>query len=310
MLSRVAENIYWLARYVERAENTARLINVHTNLMLDLPRIAQPGWEPIIDILGSKADFLQHHENTDERNVLKYLVSETTNPSSIFSSMSLARENCRTIRDIIPREAWERVNDLYMFAKGNSQKGISKRGRYDYCQGVITGAQAMTGLLAGTMLHDDGYDFLKMGRNLERADMTTRIIDVRSASLLEQGHEDLTPFENIQWMSVLKSLTAYQMYRRTIQVRVRRPDVLKFLLKERRFPRAFYHAICEVEGCLQQLPSNTDALKLVGKVQKMVLSADPAVLEQQQLHDFIDVLQLGLADIHGMIADTYFLHGQ
>jgi uncharacterized alpha-E superfamily protein len=224
--------------------------------------------------------------------------------------MSLARENCRTIRDIIPREAWERVNDLYMFAKDNSQKGISKRGRYGYCQGVITGAQAMTGLLAGTMLHDEGYDFLKMGRNLERADMTTRIIDVRSASLLEHGHEDLTPFENIQWMSVLKSLTAYQMYRRTIQVRVRRPDVLKFLLKERRFPRAFYHAIGEVEGCLQQLPRNTAALKLVAKLQKTVLSADPSVLEQEQLHDFIDILQLGLAGIHDMIADTYFLHSQ
>lgn len=106
------------------------------------------------------------------------------------------------------------------------------------------------------------YDFLRRGRNLERADMTTRIIDVRSASLLAE-HEGLTPFENIQWMSVLKSLTAYQMCRRNVQVRVRRPDVLKFLLKDKKFPRSFYHALLEVKNCLEQLPRNEQSMTLL-----------------------------------------------
>jgi uncharacterized alpha-E superfamily protein len=310
MLSRVAENIYWLARYVERAENTARLINVNTNLMLDLPKLAKPGWEPIIEILGANEHFHATHEDVEERSVLRYLISETNNPVSILNSLSLARENSRTIRDILPREAWERLNDVYIFTREQAQKGISKRGRYEYLQKVISGAQTLTGLLAGTMLHDEGYDFLRMGRNLERADMTTRIIDVRTASLLENAHEELTPFENIQWMSVLKSLTAYQMYRRTVQVRIRRADVLMFLLQERRFPRAFYHAVCEVEGCLRNLPRNAAAIDQINKLQRKVLQVDPADLEQDDLHEFIDDLQLGLAQVNSSIDQTYFLHSE
>lgn len=308
MLSRVAENIYWLARYVERAENTARLINVNTNLMLDLPRNAQPGWEPIIDILGIGNGESVTLDDTDERSVLRYLISDNQNPSSIISSLVMARENGRTIRDIIPREAWERVNDLYMFAKDQALKGISKRGRYEYLRGIISGAQTLTGILAGTMLHDEGYSFLKMGRNLERADMTTRLIDVRTASLLENAPEELTPFENIQWMSVLKSLTGYQMYRRTVQVRIQRSEVLRFLLQERRFPRAFYHAVCEVEACLRSLPHHDVPLKVLQPLQDKVLKADPAKLKQEKLHTFMDHLQLELAQVHLAIRTSYFLH--
>lgn len=308
MLSRVAENLYWFARYKERAENTARLINVNTNLVLDLPKSANLGWEPIIDIIGSADQYHADHDNTEERTVLRYLISDANNPVSIYASLAMARENCRTIRDFVPREAWELINDAWLFAKSNGQQGISRRGRHGFLQGIIVRVQTLTGMLAGTMLHDQGYDFLKMGRNLERADMTTRIIDVRTANLLENSHDDLTPYENIQWMSVLKSLTAYQMYRRTIQVRVRRPDVLRFLLQERRFPRAFYHAICEVEGCLQELPRNEEALATLKKIQNKVLAVKPARLKQERLHKFIDELQLGLAQVHLAVVKTYFLH--
>ncbi|PLX63612.1 alpha-E domain-containing protein [Sedimenticola selenatireducens] len=305
MLSRVAENIYWMARYIERAENTARLIMVNTNLLLDLPKGLQPCWQPIIEILGTEEYFLQHYEEFNERSVLKFLIADPQSPSSILHSLRLARENARTIRDIIPREAWEQVNDLYLMAKGNATSGYSKKGRYDYLKHIVLGAQTITGLLAGTMLHDVGYDFLRMGRNLERAEMTTRIIDVRSANLLEE-HEGLTPFENIQWMSVLKSLTAYQMYRRNIQVRVRRKDVLKFLLKDKKFPRSFFHTLLEVKSCLQNLPRNEASIALLNEVGKKVLRADQAILQQDELHRFIDELQVGLAELNQSITQTYF----
>jgi uncharacterized alpha-E superfamily protein len=305
MLSRVAENIYWMARYIERTENTARLIMVNANLLLDLPKGVQPGWQPIIEILGSEEYYLEQHEDFNERSVLKFLISDVRSPGTILHSLQLARENARTIRDIIPREAWEQVNDLYRMAKGSAVSGYSKKGRHDYLRRIILGAQTITGLLAGTMLHDTGYDFLRMGRNLERADMTTRIIDVRSANLLPD-HEGLTPFENIQWMSVLKSMTAYQMYRRTFQVRVRRPDVLKFLLKEKRFPRSFFHALLEVKGCLQNLPRNEEAVVLLNEVGKKVLRADQAILVQDELHQFIDELQLGMANLNQAITRIYF----
>ena len=306
MLSRVAEHIYWMARYIERAENIARLINVNTNLILDLPKSANVGWIPIIEILGSDELFNEQYDSPEERNVLRFIISDQKNPGSIVSSLALARENARTIRDIIPRETWERINDLFMIAKSNAQSGIARKHRYDYLSKVITGAQTITGQLAGTMLHDVGYDFLRMGRNLERADMTTRIVDVRSGDLLEDEHEALTPYESIQWMSVLKSLTAYQMYRRSVQVRVSRPYVLRFILKDRNFPRAVSHTLGEVEACLANLPRNKEIKKQLGELQEFVLDADPAVLKQNELHKFIDVVQLKLIQFSESVAETYF----
>lgn len=306
MLSRVAENIYWMARYIERAENSARLVMVNTNLLLDLPKGIHPGWQPIIEILGCEEYFLSQHDNYEERAVLKFLIADINSSNSIVYALSQARENARTIRDVIPRESWEQINDLYHYAKSNAQSGYSKKGRFDYLKKIIQGAQMLTGLLAGTMLHDMGYSFLKMGRNLERADMTTRIIDVRSADLLPE-HESLTPYENIQWMSVLKSLTAYQMYRRNVQERVSRTYVLKFLLKEKTFPRSFFHALLEVKSCLKHLPRNKETIDTLNNIGKKVLRADQAILKQDELHQFIDALQLGLAELHREISQNYFL---
>jgi uncharacterized alpha-E superfamily protein len=306
MLSRVASNIYWMARYIERAENTARLVNVNTHLLLDLPKKIRLGWEPIIDISSSRNEFYELYSTADERSVVNFMVTDLKNPSSILSSLNLARENARTIRDIIPREAWEQINELYLQSKSKAATVLTYRHRYDYLRSVILGTQTITGLLAGTMTHDEGYNFLRMGRNLERADMTTRIIDVRSATLLPEMAEDLTPFENLQWVGVLKSLTAYQMYRREVRLRVSRPDVLKFLLQEDRFPRALYHTLLEVESCLHTMPKHEKPLRLVQKLQRVLLRAKPQELKQEKLHEFIDVLQLGLITINDSISKTYF----
>ncbi|MDH3513798.1 MAG: alpha-E domain-containing protein [Gammaproteobacteria bacterium] len=307
MLSRVAENLYWMARYLERAENSARLITVNTNLLLDLPKRVQPGWAPLIEISGSSSEFTEQHANADERSVVKYLIGDTNNRGSILSSLNFARENARTVRDFMPRETWERVNELYLYAKGNLASGLGHRRRYEYLHGIILGVQQITGLLAGTMTHDEGYNMLRMGRNLERADMTIRIIDVRSANLLPEMSQDLTPFENIQWMSVLKSLSAYQMYRRAMQVRVRRPDVLRFLFKERDFPRAFYHTVTEVESCLGYLPHREKPLGCVADLKQLVAASHPESLDQDELHEFIDTLEIGLINLNRAISDTYFL---
>lgn len=306
MLSRVANNIYWMARYIERAENTARLINVNTHLLLDLPKKVRLGWEPIIDITSNREYFYSLYKEADERSVVRFMVTDIKNPSSILSSLTMARENARTIRDIIPREAWEQVNELHMKAKADAASVLTHRHRFDYLRSIILGAQTITGLLAGTMTHDESYAFLRMGRNLERADMTTRIIDVRSATLLPEMAEALTPFENLQWMSVLKSLTAYQMYRRQMRLRVRRPDVLKFLFQEERFPRALNHTLHEVENCLNSLPHNEKPLQLVTRLLRKLVTARPQELKQETLHDFIDELQLDLIKVSDSIRKTYF----
>jgi len=306
MLSRVANKINWMARYLERTENTARIINVNTHLLLDLSKRVRLGWEPIVDITSQRDLFYSLHEEADENSVVRFMVTDTHNPDSILSTLKMARENTRTIRDIIPREVWEQVNTLYLSSKTSARSVTTQRHRYEYLHSVILGVQTISGMLAGTMTHDEGYDFLRLGRNLERADMTTRIIDVRSATLLPDMPEELSPFENLQWVSVLKSLTAYQMYRREMRQRIQRADVLKFLLQEEHFPRSFYHALCQAHSCLSNLPHNEKPLKLLTKLQKTLLEAKLQEFGQEKLHEFIDELQLGVIKINDSIDETYF----
>ena len=306
MLSRVANSLYWIGRYIERAEDTARLISVTSHLQLDLPKGIRPGWVSIVHILGNEEAFSSQGVGDDERQIMKFLISDLNNPGAILSSLSLARECARTVRDVMPREAWEEINSLYQTAKADAQKGYWPKNRHAYLQQVVFGAQTITGILSGSMLHDETYHFVRLGRNLERADMTSRIIDVRSADLVPPAEHELTPFENIQWMSVLKSLTGYQMYRRSVQEPVRRRDVLEFLFKERRFPRSVLHCLGEIEGCALLLKKNAKVVSRIHEVERSIEKVNPGTLEQAELHHLIDQLQLGLAGIDEAVRETYF----
>ncbi|MCF7983548.1 MAG: alpha-E domain-containing protein [Thiohalocapsa sp.] len=305
MLSRVAENIYWLARSVERAENTARVVSVNANLLLDLPKGIAPGWRPLIDITGSNDLFEEHFKDYGERQVVRFLLGDERHPGSIMSALAAARENCRTIRDIVPREAWEQINGLYLFAGDQLQKGTTKTGRHGYLRALITGCQTISGLLDGTMLHDEGYEFLRLGRYLERADMTTRIADVRSATLLPDA-EELRPYDNIQWVSVLKSMTAYQMYRRSEQIRVQRTPVLRFIFQSPLFPRSVRYCCRHASLSLERLPRHEASLRVANRLSRSLDGADLERLTQGDLHAFVDDLQLGIGDLHAEIAGTWF----
>lgn len=310
MLSRVAGNIYWMARYLERAENTARLVNVNSHLLLDLPKNMTFGWESLIAITGCDNLFYESYKEPTERNVTKFLVGDEKNVSSILSCLAQTRENMRTSRDIIPADAWEQLNDLYLFVRNAVSNGITKRNRYDFLRKIILGCQQITGITAGTMNRDAAYNFLRMGCYLERADMTTRILDVRSANLLpkqsEEGSVNLSPFDNIQWMSVLKSLTAYQMYRQRMRLRVKGEDVLKFLLQDSEFPRAVSYCLSIVETCLSGLPKNDTPLRGLGRLQRQIQSANVRELAHHGLHELIDELQISLGHVHDSIAVAYF----
>lgn len=306
MLSRVASNLYWLARYLERAENTARLINVNSHLLLDLPSKVKLGWEPIVDILSFRDKFYETYDEVNEKNVITFMVVDKNNPGAILTSLISARENARTIKEIIPREAWEQINGLYLFVTANQNDAFTRRSRYAYLNKIILVNQTITGLLAGTMTHDEAYAFMRIGQNLERADMSTRIIDVRSATLLSEIESELPAFSNIQWMGVLKSMTAYQMYRREVRVRINRNDVLAFLLTNPRFPRSLIHAIEQIERAVTELPNSKDTVEKTNRVKNYLLNAKPATLKQEKLHEFIDDIQLGLIEIDKQIEGSYF----
>ena len=310
MLSRVAENLYWMARYVERAENTARLISVNANLLMDLPRGSALGWAPLIDIMGLNAEFAERHKDAGERQVVKFLVGDNKSQGSILSSLHLAREACRTVRDALPREVWEVLNELYLYARENLNEGLTRRGRHAYLQHIIRGSETFVGIVATALSRDEAFDFLRIGRHIERADMTTRIVDVRSANLLLTDVSDLRPFDTIQWVSVLQSLSAYQMYRRHLQTQVKRDTVLLFLFKDTRFPRSVHHCLDQIEESLGNMTNNAPALRRLRALVRKVDTTKVDSLDQATLHGYVDDLQLNLMTLHSVIAEAYFLTPQ
>jgi len=303
VLSRVAENVYWLARYVERAENTARLINVTAHVLMDLPVKVRFGWDTLLTITGSGAGY---RGGRGEAAVIRYLTADYDNRGSLISSLYRAREAARTVRDILPQEAWEQVNTVYLEAGRNFAKKADPRVRYNHLNTVVRGCQELTGIVDGTMSRDWAFEFLRTGRHLERADMTTRIIDVRAASHLPDTVGDLTPFENVLWMGVLRTLSAYQMYRRHTHGMVRRADVLTFLFTDPVFPRSFLHCVRRAEDALRNLPGAEGPLRTARGVSRLVTEVAPGGLKREELHQFIDDLQLGLAALNDRIRDAYF----
>jgi uncharacterized alpha-E superfamily protein len=309
MLARVVENVYWLSRYLERAENTARIIGVNTHLLLDLPGGIAPGWLPLVDISGNRAEFDRQYgakTSGSERDVVHFLIADKANPGSICSSLHSARENARTLREILPTEAWELLNQFFSEFSANLATGTSKRTRFEFLKRIVITLQTIAGIFDGTMNRNDAHRFMMLGRNLERADMTSRIVDVRSAQLLPAETPELRPFETVQWMSVLKSLSGYQMYRLKVRARVRRADVLEFLLRDGEFPRSCRFCLEQLETALAPLPRGEGVLEALEGAAKFLERAPLASLDQTGLHELIDRIQLHISNVHNVIAGTYF----
>jgi uncharacterized alpha-E superfamily protein len=305
MLSRVAERIYWAARYLERAENTARLSRVYGALLLDLPSTAGFDWPLLVDITGGTPASRSKKARSD-RTTLRHLLADPDNPGSALSSLRAARENFRTTRDLAPSEAWRRVNELYLYGKDNLRRAVFDRRRHEVLLNVTRMCQEIRGMLADGMTHGDAYQFLRLGRSIERADMTTRVIDVAVASLMS-GRSDLEPFQNSLWIAVLRSLSGYQMYRQQVRHRVVGRDVIAFLLLDLQFPRAVGYCLAELDFSLRSLPRYEAALRGVLRLQRIIGESDLQGASAPELHDFIDAIQRDLAGINEQIALTWFL---
>ncbi len=307
MLSRVADNIYWMARYMERAEDTTRLINSTSNLLLDLPRHAAVGWYELIRVFGAEEQFKElFDEDQSERAVMKFLITDKRNTNSIINCIDSARENARVSRDIIPNEMWQQINELYHFSSEYAKGSLSRRKRNDFMSALICRCQTIIGISMGTLPHDDAYQFLLIGRNLERADMSSRIIDVGAAQLLPDQEEINPAFATVRWISVLKSLNAFQAYRQQGFVGISGTAILGYLLKSSEFPRSIHHCLDEVGACLKVLHKpHTSRRKLNALIEELE-SVDIKMLRRSGLHKYVDELQLGIGNLHGVIVDTYF----
>lgn len=319
MLSKVAERVYWLGRYVERVENTARLVNVYANVLLDLPRPAKLVWESLLAINGDGDTFLERYSRMEERNVVKFYLADRQNPTSILTSISAARENARTVREIVPANSWEAINDLSFYIREHVDEALTRRGRDRFLTHVVNQSQFIIGGIDSTMSRDSAYHFLMLGRHLERADMTSRIVDVGMANVfpwVSWMHGDAevelvaetSPYVSILWMSVLRSLSALQMYRRLVPERVRADEVVEFLLQDEAFPRSVAYCLRAVQTSLEDLPHNDVAVARALAALRHVRDIDvDAVLDKRGLFDVIDALQVEFNELHEVVRQTWFL---
>lgn len=312
LLARVAESMYWTGRYVERAECTARILIEHGNLHVDLPRGYEVGWEPLLVLTGTKGLFSTYHAEATEEDVIRFLVSDARNPGAIVVALDHARENLRTTRSLVPREAWEILHGLYLACAESVDDAVDRRTRFRWLRRVIDESHKLAGLLAGAMSHDEAYGFLGIGRQLERADMTTRVLDVRAETLTPSAQAGYQPFDNVQWMGTLRSVAAYQMYRRSLGAQVRASSAVRFLLQDQQFPRSVTHCLDQVSRFLKALPRAQGPLDATADTMLVVHEAPlPAIGRggpqgALALHDVVDRVQLGLGRIHDEIEAVYF----
>ncbi len=307
MLARAAENLYWMARYLERAENTARLINSTTDVLLDLPQGATLGWDTLIKAVGLDESFGKLYSIANEESIMRFMIEDEQNQSSILSCVKYARENTRTLRELLPEELWERINSLYLYLRDNANVAtLSRRERYLVLHNVIAQRHAIVGLISGVMAHDLAYQFIRLGRNIERADMTTRILDINFAISIPR---DLPLYEvSIErlWMSTLKALSAYQTYRRLKAVHVNSSEVIEFLIHDATFPRTLKYCLDEVASCLQAMPFAGVVLGAVHIAKNRLLNVDIKTLDTLTLHTLLDATQTDLGHINSALAAQYF----
>jgi uncharacterized alpha-E superfamily protein len=310
LLSRVAESVYWAGRYLERAEATARLVHVHTELFLDLPKAAGVNWAPLLAVTGSGQTFHDLHTGASEEEVVEFLATGSENHGSIVSSIARSHANLRVTQAILPSEAWGVLHRLHLWAGRTRNRAVDRRTRLAWMDQLIRQCQLFSGLLEGTMSHDETYSFLVIGRDLERADMTTRVLDVQAGMLIARS-EGANPYADLMWMAVLRSLGALQMFRRVAGPMVSGPATLGFLLRDLQFPRSVERCLVEISRALLELCRHDEPMASSAEVQQLLERADFGTLGADRasaaaLHEYADGLQLGLGRLHELLVSTYF----
>lgn len=322
LLSRVADRLYWGARYVERTQCTARLVRTYTELMVDLPTGVLTSWEPLLAVAGSEVAFdLARGGATDEASIVAFLLADMTNPGSLAASVTQARENLRATREIVPREAWQTLNDLYHYVVANVDIGINRANRGRFLNRVIGECQQLDGVLATVMLRDEAHEIWQLGEAIERADMTTRVVGVRAAALLvadrvADEHGDATgaeydarhAYDDVQWMGILRSVSALQMYQRAHQGAIDARSAVEFLLLDPRFPRSVAACNQRIRQCLERLPHCARTVPVVASLDAVLGDAVGHADDGAALDAAMDEVQEALATVHRTVTDS-FLRG-
>jgi uncharacterized alpha-E superfamily protein len=303
VLARVGEQLYWASRYLERAEGVARVLREHTHLLIDLPTSVPLTWEPLLEMTGDRPA-RGFAPGTGEAAVVRFLVWSADNPGGIAVSVGRAREDLRGCREVIPTEAWEVVNDLHLSMASRRGEGVDRRGRARLLDRVIADHQRYLGILLGTMSRDLAFTLMRLGRHIERAALTTRVLDVRAASLI--GPSDRERYEDVQWIGVLRSLSALHMYHRATTEPVSAEGAMRFLLLDPVFPRSVAHCLTSVLQTAGQLPVADRVLPACHAALEVLEGLDPAGRGPAHLHAGARALGDAVAVLHDAVMDAYF----
>jgi uncharacterized alpha-E superfamily protein len=311
MLSRVASAIYWSARYVERAENVARFIDVNLHLMLDTPAHQRGNWQSLIMTTGDQSIFEERYGKATPEAVTKFLTFDTEYPHSILSCVTQARENARTVREIISREMWQELNEFYLMVVSAARPNVSPEDFSEFYSRVKRAGIYFEGVTNATLSRGETWHFARLGRMLERADKTSRILDVKYFLLLPPGIGVGTTVDQLGWTALLNSASALQMYRQLHHV-TSPANVAKFLLLNRDFPRSIQHCVVEAQRSLHALTGSpvgtyrSEAERLMGQLRASLDYADIEQIMKGGLHEYVDGLQVQFNGIGDAIQTLFF----
>jgi uncharacterized alpha-E superfamily protein len=309
MLSRVADNLYWMSRYLERAEHTARLMAVGLNLMLDqTPQSAGPRWERLLAALHA---YPPPSGSGDAYAIALLLTFDTSNDGSIVSCIASARENARQVREQISSEMWEQLNRLYLSVKGSSIDEIWQGEPLEFYQAVKEGAHLFQGVTDATMTHGEGWQFIQVGRYLERAGATAALIDQHFRPFLEAPSDAPVALDYIDWVALLKCCTAFEAYCKIYNADIQPECVAEFLLLNGDGPRSVRFAADRIQRSMQAIAQATGtrsagrAERLAGRLRAALDYGQVDEIIAENMHSYLENIQRQCAAIHGAIYQAY-----
>ncbi len=307
MLSRVADSIYWMSRYIERAENNARILNVNMQFALDaeIREGDDPDryWAPVINTLEDQERFFKKHDRASQMTVFEYMIFAEDNPNSIISCLSNARENARTVRERISPEMWEQINKIYLFIRSNDARAMLEANPYGFFRTIAEGSYLFQGITQNTMVQGEGYDFIRFGKFIERGDYTSRILDVKYHLLLPSGESVGGTVDTLQWMALLRTCSALEAYRQIYFGQIAPWKVAEFLILNENFPRSILFSVASLDDALHKISGggagrfSNEAERLSGSLRYFLFYSQIDQIIRNGLHEFLDQIQLRLIEI-------------
>jgi len=310
MLSRVANSIYWLNRYIERAENVARFIDANFHMALDIPGSVAEQWQPLINTTGDHELFRKLYGEVDRDKAIRFLTFDNDNPNSIRSCVRAARENARSVREHISSEMWEQLNTFYLML-GHNAEDTSLDLPHQFFVDIMNSSHTFIGITDSTMTHGEGWHFGRLGRMLERADKTSRILDVKYFILLPSVDYVGSPYDNILWAALLRSASSFEMYRKRYG-RIDPQKIVEFLLLNPKFPRAVHYCITTAAISLYNITGSargTYANKAEQQLGRLLSQFDFASVEEIMeggLHEYLDSTQDMINGVGNSINEVFF----